>query len=145
MATGSTRSWPPPATTCASPSTSSGFFLPGFWQPSWRLWATVEVALESKTVKPSSLERLDTQDAREVLRAGTWDASDFGGYDRYWEWREDSIVCLRLFDEDAETCADSGPWTLENGRVCFRMQWWGLADQATSGCYRIVRTNGDGY
>ena len=56
-----------------------------------------------------------------------------------------TIVCLRLFDEDAETCDDSGPWTLENGRVCFRMQWWGLADQTTSGCFRIVRTNGDGY
>ena len=90
-------------------------------------------------------QTLDTQGAREVLRAGTWDAADFGGYDRYWEWREDSTVCLRLFDEDAETCDDSGSWTLENGRVCFRMQWWGLADQSTSGCFRIVRTKGDGY
>jgi len=81
---------------------------------------------------------LDAEAAKNLIADRMWQQQQAHGPGRvYWSWKSDGSVCLRTDEADTK-CADSGRWTLENGRMCYELTWWGASMGRKSACFRIV-------
>jgi hypothetical protein len=87
-------------------------------------------------------ETLDTKAAHSLVAGHTWQwKAPHGGYN-YFSWKADGSVCLQL-EERGTKCADPGRWTLDAGRLCYELTWWGGSAGVKSACFRVShRGNG---
>lgn len=90
-------------------------------------------------------DNLDTDSTKKVLLDKTWAVEEFDGPGHYyWAWNSDGTVCLRLHDETGD-CDDTGSWTMNDGRICYELGWWGKADGMISECLRVSEPDQDRY
>lgn len=95
---------------------------------------------------PAAAQTLDTDGAKKLVVGQTWAESKPEGYGKnYWSWKKDGTLCIRLWEPNGK-CDDTGKWSLDAGRVCYELGWWGNAYSSDkSGCFRISQAGKGGY
>lgn len=91
--------------------------------------------LATINVWPAIAQDLGAADVEAVMFAGIWNASATGY--GYWEWRDDTTVCLRLTGASGD-CDDRGSWNLEGNKICYELEWWGEAYGVRSACINLI-------
>jgi hypothetical protein len=88
------------------------------------------------TASQAFAETLDAKAARSLVADRVWQWKvPHGGYN-YWSWKGDGSVCFQLEARNAK-CADTGTWTLDGGRLCYELTWWGGSVGRKVACFRI--------
>ncbi len=79
-----------------------------------------------------------------LVKGRTWATTRVLNYARTdtWEWRADGTVCLRLDRTDGK-CDDSGSWTIDGPKVCYKLEWWQKSQDLSSACFSVADL-GDG-
>ena len=87
-------------------------------------------------------EDLDAKAARSLVADRVWQWKVPHGGFNYWTWKGDGSVCFQL-EARKTKCADTGRWTLDEGRLCYELTWWGGSLGRKNACFRIShRGNG---
>jgi len=83
---------------------------------------------------PANAQALNGTALKELALQGTWQAQhDVGGY---WNWKEDNLVCVRMFEKD-DNCADTGTWAIKDNVICYEFTWWGKAAGVRKNCITV--------
>lgn len=106
------------------------------------LAVTVGLALAASAV--AKAEDLTADATQALLIEGPWQV-EAGATFHYFLWNSDGTLCVKIYDPQSESCDDSGSWTRDGTEVCYRLQWWGRAYDQHAGCFRIVKSESNGF
>lgn len=84
-------------------------------------------------------QELNADETQALLIQGTWKIQTGGEYN-YFLWNPDGTLCVKMYDPHAENCDDSGTWTKDGIKVCYKLQWWGKAEDIHDLCFNTVKT-----
>ena len=84
-------------------------------------------------------EEFDDDSLRDIVDGKVWATEDGWGV---WTWQADNELCVRTFPGD-EDCTDSGPWAIDDGAICYELEWWSDSYGLRKNCF-VVRAVEDG-
>lgn len=95
----------------------------------------------SATAKAQQLNAAETQ---ALLAQGTWKSAGDTGTASYEIFAPDGTLCIKK-NRAAEKCRDSGTWTREGTKVCYKYEWYLESTGARQACFHVARLDGDSY
>jgi hypothetical protein len=101
-------------------------------------YLAVPVLLAALGALPAVAADLAAAAVGALVKGRTWTTAKVMNYARTdtWEWRADGTLCLRLDRTDGK-CDDSGTWTIDDARVCYKLDWWQKSQGLSSTCFSV--------
>jgi hypothetical protein len=88
----------------------------------------------------ANAQKLSVNETQALLAKGPWKIRTGGEYN-YFIWGKSGTLCVKQYGPKDKKCADTGTWTRDGAKVCYKLQWWGKGIDQDKLCFQVVKTS----